>query len=1444
LKASTKQIFEYLHAVKNLTSPPVRDVIDYEYHIKIEELPVGEGCYLYGTGDDSEAWLEVHKQNFEGPPSPTEEVRRWIKTDFHNENIDPTVYDELEAPNPKSSSDEDVFIVEKFEEDLIRCNDFQTWLEKWHTWSEETKQKKKVQELYSYFFTLSQRFDRESESLDLAFGHGILRWMHPEGCIHHPVLITKMELSFNAKEGVSTIKPVERGTVLETEMISNLDIPNLPHISRFRKGIEEMNIDPRHEENAIPIIKEFVHMLHPEGKYSENLGEKNHTPVIYNNTLLFLRKRSGQYLKEDLLDAVEKIDQGYPVPQTIKNLVDLESDSINKEESEGIVDNSDWDNIGDELLFPLPANEDQKDIARRLSKHCGIVVQGPPGTGKSHTIANLISHLLAHGKRVLVTSQKERPLRVLSERLPEEIRSLCVSVLGGDSKSISEVEDSIRSLTDKMSSLEPDVLQKQIKQDQEQLFEVRKEIAVLTMKMKNSAQNQYTKFLWNNKLISPIDAAKKIFEEQQQFGWIPDKLTNTQNPPLTDEEMERLWQLLHSLSHKDKAIIGQFLPSPEEIDHPSSFEEFIKEGSTLENGAGSVRSFLTTYQIPSNKNLLDKAFKAITQIISYKSIFDTDYLHAILEDVYAGGEREKIWVEFNDYLKEQQSIIGELSRKLSEYEIILPDRMYILSLKQDAEVIKAHLEKGKNIGKMFLLTTGRKVKDFYENTSINKRVISSMEDINLIIDELTMQEIKEKLRLKWNRTFEEVNGPVVKESQTRILVQIEEIQKELDIIFQLRQKILQFEKLISDQISVPVHTKWTAYKTFENIKRAVDAAYKQLKLEEWKKTFEQKLQKLGSYVEMEQNHPICFLLYNAMKEKDKEKWYTLYQEVIMLNQLKRRHFDFEQLLSSLRNIAPLLAAELSMKMGSEIEFPKNWRMAWEWSQLNTWLNELNSIDVEVMELKIHELQKQERDLIKTIVANKTWKSQLERITPSQRSALQAWKQKLKKIGAGTSKYIERYRREAREEMKESRSAIPVWIMPVDRVIENFAISSDMFDVVIIDESSQCDVFSLSVLLRAKKAVVVGDDQQISPTAPGKNFEKVHGLMDHYLEGVPQAHTFDLQTSLYDIARRVFPGSLMLKEHFRCAPEIIQFSNDLSYGGEIIPLRIPKASERLEPAVLAKRVPGFRKDGSKVINVIEAEAIVEDIKSMLSDPTYNGRTMGVISLLGDHQAPYIFNLLRNEIGEEEIVNRKILCGDAYDFQGDERDIIFLSLVIANNVGYKALTGEATKRFNVAASRAQNQMRLYHSVDLDDLTASDLRARLLLYCMNPGRVNDEVANLEEKCESPFEIDVLRMIVARGYKVTPQVPAGSKRIDLVIEGMKDRLAVECDGDKYHPPEKWEEDMDRQRTLERVGWKFWRVRGSEFYRDRDKSMKSLWEKLHEMKIEPNLTNDIKINH
>jgi very-short-patch-repair endonuclease len=147
-----------------------------------------------------------------------------------------------------------------------------------------------------------------------------------------------------------------------------------------------------------------------------------------------------------------------------------------------------------------------------------------------------------------------------------------------------------------------------------------------------------------------------------------------------------------------------------------------------------------------------------------------------------------------------------------------------------------------------------------------------------------------------------------------------------------------------------------------------------------------------------------------------------------------------------------------------------------------------------------------------------------------------------------------------------------------------------------------------------------------------------------------------------------------------------------------------------------------------------------------------------------------------------------------------------------------------------------MVLVRSVELSDLSHADLRRGLLEHFSKPldGSVS-EARNLIDACESGFERDVYKELQGRGYRVVPQVKAGSFRIDMVVEGADDsRLAIECDGDEFHGPDRWAADMSRQRVLERAGWTFWRCFASTWRLRKDEVIQELLDRLAAMGIEP----------
>ena len=382
--------------------------------------------------------------------------------------------------------------------------------------------------------------------------------------------------------------------------------------------------------------------------------------------------------------------------------------------------------------------------------------------------------------------------------------------------------------------------------------------------------------------------------------------------------------------------------------------------------------------------------------------------------------------------------------------------------------------------------------------------------------------------------------------------------------------------------------------------------------------------------------------------------------------------------------------------------------------------------------------------------------------------------------------------EQREALDEAKGAVPVLVMPASRVLASFRPAATApFDVLIVDEASQLGLLDIPVLALAEKSIVVGDDKQTSPANVGLHQQTIFELIEAHLRSIKNSiAVFNPLNSLYDISRQKFPDLVILSEHFRSLPPIISFSNERYYGGQMIPLRDRPPHPGWQPVGTVFVPDGYR-DG-KDINESEALAVVELIAELIEDPAYDSMTFGVVTLLGSAQALRIQELLLDRLGPEMMEERELRVGQAPSFQGDERDVVVLSTVVDKAEGRRvasmtSIQGEQS--LNVAATSAKNQMWVVHSIEAEDFPTGDPRAALIRHCQDPAALDVSYANLEQRCDSQFEKDVLRAILAKGFhRVRTQHKVGNYRIDIVVEGPESRLAVECDGDAWHTSENWD--------------------------------------------------------
>jgi len=715
------------------------------------------------------------------------------------------------------------------------------------------------------------------------------------------------------------------------------------------------------------------------------------------------------------------------------------------------------------------------------------------------------------------------------------------------------------------------------------------------------------------------------------------------------------------------------------------------------------------------------------------------------------------------------------------------------------------------------------------------------ESVGQLAELVRRLEVERKLRELWNqwRGFAQPISSSLETQTAELAEHLEVLDLAFDMLAHARDAVSLLEA--DPKIDVP---DWTSIRP-KQLMQILDAVEAQVQLNDAKAQTDAAAHSLANACAQPNAHPINRELSSALSARDLSRWEAALNTLHQLERDKDAFRNAESLLAVLSSAEPALARSIIDTLDNDgwDDRLSSIEDAWYWGAADRWVRRTENRDYQLgLSRKLREIEERIGETLGLLAAEQAWACFLPRLGQVESENLEAWQEAVKNIGKGTGKRAEKNRRLARAHMANCIGSIPAWIVPRYRVAEVLDPSPELFDVVIVDEASQTGIEGLFLWYLGKRIVVVGDDQQISPSGIGINEDDLAALQKRFLKkDIPNPGALGSTSSLYQNAKIRFTAKVVLREHFRCMPEIIQFSNDLCYapnGTPLIPLRTHSPG-RLKPVVTRFVADGYQEGKSSyAINRREAESIVAQIVGCLEDKRYAGKTFGVISLLGEAQARLIYRMLFQSVGPKTMEERSLVCGDAYAFQGDERDIMFLSMVSAPNADPGALAGQADKRrFNVAASRARDQLWLFHSRKSEDLSKSLLRRRLLEYCLNPKR--DTGVGEVDRFDSDFERLVCARIRARGFHVRTQVPAGEQsfqpfRIDLVVDGMQNSLAVECDGDTWHGPDHYERDDARQRQLERAGWQFFRLGSGNFSADPDRALEPLWEELERLGIRP----------
>lgn len=1315
----------------------------------------------------------------------------------------------------------------------------------------QAQQSKKVYDhLFNWYMSLAEG---TQGNIEVVAGFGYLSWILPSGVEHnYPLITTKIELDL-AEDGSIYVGISDTKPQLELDAL-NAD-SNILGLIGIRTGLQELIdggfIFDLFKDEALADMLSCVEVgLGSSAKiiYPEQLVPIDTNPQILNTTMLFARPSRNSILSDDIValkQAIEAYHDELPeLPLSlVSDLKDVPRAKINKEYRGVSRIAIGGENI-DELYFPLPGNKEQISVIKQLDSSPGVIVQGPPGTGKTHTIANIICQYLANGKKILVTAQQPHVLKTLYEKIPESIRSLAVSRIGNSQESKRQLENNIDQIIEKLSQINELEVLNEISAAMIELDRLHFVITEIDNEISDFAKSSSSAVLIDGRSYTPlqIHEALKVSSNEDLYWFVDSPFDGEMGDfPLTPIELTDVISAREKIGGMlPKFSIGTWLKQPILLT-PEAFGLLLEQFRAIQRATKLIQEHPHVLNMQSSADGLKEILSVFDRWgRSLLRIYENNQSAPAILKLYSSESSIERHI-FNELLERNMDLTS-CRKNFLKNPVELPAEYFT-----NSQVLKA-ITRGANGEKPLpWYVFDSKLQNCLNSIKVLGRAVSSQDDWVLVLNHVKLNIRVNELAAQWNNIAKELALPMMVGDLRQLLNTFDDISNlKIDVERHNREHTAPIKNLLLKLVSsnkfdeLDVHALTPYVRLIEAILMVGQQDSCKSEVDKYIKGLDGlDFYKCGRLIELLET------LKAGSANAAIEAEYTQILNTLSLMKLNQPFFELIKTASDKLSLAgaPILADRILKEPCDDLYCDLHQYdilKVWHLKRLKIQLERIaDSSKLRKMEARRKSYEGLLSVCYEELVANKTWLALKQNASEQVLVSLSRYKVAVYKIGKGTGKNAERYRKDAQDALALASSAIPCWIMSHLQVSETMPATLGLFDLVIVDEASQSSIEAIPVLMRAKKILIVGDNKQVSPSNVGLSVDQINVMRSKYLIDQPHKHFLTPDMSLYDIGSAIYDSNVMLLEHFRCHPDIIEYSNNNYYGGRIKPMRISKNSERFDPPLVSIYVADGKREtkGGKHINHQEAMAVIKEMKCLFADPFCYGKTIGVVSLLGSVQAEYIQTLALDTFGAIKLSEVRFACGEASAFQGAEKDIVFLSLV-ADSENCAPLSRLAhEQRFNVAASRAKERMYLIHSVNIADLSGKDLRVPLLTH-FTAGVIkptNLEFEELLRQCRTSFEIDICRRFHDDGYKIWPHKKIGSSTVDFVIEDGDSRVIIECDGDtEEFDLANWTKLANKQRDLERAGWDVIRVFASIWHINPESTFLELKDDLRGLKIHP----------
>lgn len=1296
--------------------------------------------------------------------------------------------------------------------------------------------------------------------------------------VRWPLLVQPLVIELGSSRRNLPVIEVRRNGDEDPRLLAEILAPfaedgvDLKAASRFEEWLEDAGADANlaGDESLSEALEKFAASLHPDCRFvpageelPEGSGEKPAFTLEASPVILIQPRPSGvrSAIRSIRKDIAEHRDvpahlMEIVCPDVFPTLASGLTPTLSLEAKLAATAGEDPD-----VLLAKPANPEQLAIAHEVEHNNVVLVQGPPGTGKTHTIANLLGHFLSQGKRVLVTSHTTKALSVVKDLLPKEIQPLCVTMLG-DRK---DLEQTSSELITRLTRLNVEDLEARIRALGLERHRLGTALADRRRRIFEQRRIEHEAVEFNGRRYTLTEIAKFLREAERLQALIPGEVA--EGPlPLSFRELLELYGTNGRWDAETARDLSGLLPGFELLPDADTmrgmnrrWRDVLAEDAgdvTIDERRSASGERLHAFMKGGETLLVapESGISALTPAMDLSPLTETDEMKRLALSLGLADEGCR---EAFEQLERELAAANELALAvdraslLDSRTVVIPDAIDADAAMKAAEWFTANDPDGSTgfLGRLFN-KEAREAADALAGVEVDGSRPASKEAFEAVALHARLKAAVKTVARTWDSLAERADAPAfatygnnaVRTLFTRYGTSLSDT-----CIWWRRVFVPYIEGLLSAGIEAEgMKELLESADPLEAARRfATDvlapvhtARHREAELHalrEWQATESQKLYAAA---------PACATARRlaAATLVDPDAWELEAERLRKLLEDQPLFARRTELLERLRAAAPEWANALEAgEPGFTTSNPSpEITNAWLYRQLERIYTRATAADLDALQSDAERLCADLREATAQLAVAKAWLAVKSRLSngPALSNLFSLAAYMKRAVGRGRKSAA--WRREVNRLLPACQQAVPVWIMMIQDALLNFSTASK-FDVIVVDEASQADMTALPLLYMGKKVIVVGDDRQVTPLSVGTSEAAVDALCARHLEGrVKEPKLYDSRLSLYGLVQSMAFPAHMLVEHFRSVPEIIGWCSRLSYNGTIRPLR-DASSSSLKPAVVPWRTRGTAGDNG--VNEEEAQAVIRLLRAMIHDPAYDGKTFGIIPMRSVHGAQInrIRRLLVENFDPREIERRRIHCGISAEFQGDERDVVILSLVDSAAPGLPlrketdGADGMMKKRWNVAVSRARDQLWLVHSFDpAAQLKPDDLRRSLFDWA--DGVMSGTIGAAEpfDLPDPEFTGQVLRALRKRGYRVEAGHDAGAWRLDMVVRARGRAAAIECDGSGREDEDAIRRDMERQTVLERAGWKFVRVRSADWFRRPEKTLERVCEALAALGIAP----------